>query len=106
MVEVVEAVEAAEARTAAVEAVEAAAAAAAEVHTAVEVAEVHTAVEVAEVHTAVEAPALTATINLLARHNGPPAESGRAFSFSSHLTLFPILHGVSPAQLFQLTGVI
>src|SRR6266446_4142 len=27
--------------------------------------------EVAEVHTAVEAPALTATINLLARHNGP-----------------------------------
>src|SRR6266481_4667000 len=35
------------------------------------VAEAHTAVEVAEVHTAVEAPALTATINLLARHNGP-----------------------------------
>src|SRR6266403_1440281 len=31
------------------------------------VAEAHTAVEVAEVHTAVEAPALTATINLLAR---------------------------------------
>src|SRR6266404_5769916 len=29
------------------------------------------AVEVAEVHTAVEAPALTATINLWARHNGP-----------------------------------
>jgi hypothetical protein len=51
---------------------------------------VEVVVAVAEFHTAVEDPVLTADTNLFVRHKGPPAKSGRAFSFSSHRMRFPL----------------